>query len=143
MGVRMEQAVFASVTYSAMCPDCGAATECHGVQSLADGRVRWDVESTCSSCGFALALCGGDMPSERREQLLAEHGPVTLRVLGASSNNVVIMRVLRAELGIDLAATRAVLHSVLSGDCSGTLPEMEHMARTLRASGITAVATRA
>ncbi|MFE1854816.1 hypothetical protein [Streptomyces sp. NPDC059489] len=142
-GVGMEQVVLASVTYAAMCQDCGAELECHGVQALVGGRLRWDVESACPSCGFALALCGGDLPRERREQLLAEHGPAVLQVLGASPNSVVIMRVLRAEFGTDLAATRAVLRSVLSGDCTGTLPEMEHVARRLRASGITAVAARA
>ncbi|MET9041884.1 MULTISPECIES: hypothetical protein [unclassified Streptomyces] len=143
MGVGMERDVFESVTYAAMCQDCGAELECHGVQALVGGRLRWDVESACPSCGFALALCGGDLPGERREQLLAEHGPAVLQVLGASPNSVVIMRVLRAEFGTDLAATRAVLRSVLSGDCTGTLPEMEHVARRLRASGITAVAARA
>ncbi|MET9556078.1 hypothetical protein [Streptomyces sp. NPDC006645] len=52
------------------------------------------------------------------------------------------MRVLRAELGIDLKNAKAVLRRVLDGDYSGTLPEMEHLARTLREVGIAATATR-
>jgi tRNA G26 N,N-dimethylase Trm1 len=138
----MEQAVFESVRYSAMCQDCGAELECCGVQALVDGRLRWDVESTCSACGFAVAVCGGDLPSERRDQMLSEHGPARLQVVSPSAKSVVMMRVLRVELGIDLVNAKAVLRRVLSGDYSGTLPEMELLARKLRASGIAAVATR-
>ncbi|MFC5915360.1 hypothetical protein [Streptomyces pulveraceus] len=52
------------------------------------------------------------------------------------------MRVLRAELGIDLKNAKAALRRVLDGDYSGTLPEMEHLARVLREAGIVASATR-
>ncbi len=52
------------------------------------------------------------------------------------------MRVLRAELGIDLMNAKAVLRRVLDGDHSGTLPEMERLAHALRESGIAAAATR-
>ncbi|MFJ9822917.1 hypothetical protein ACIRSU_00920 [Streptomyces sp. NPDC101160] len=138
----MEQSVLETVGYSARCQDCGAEVECRGVQVLAEGRLRWDVESTCSACGFALAVCGGEVPSELRERMLAEHGPATLRVLDAAADTVVIMRVLRAELGIDLAGARAAARRVLSGDYAGTLPEMESLARKLRAAAIPAAADR-
>ncbi|GGR62383.1 hypothetical protein GCM10010251_93950 [Streptomyces aurantiogriseus] len=138
----MEQAVFESVRYSAACQDCGAELECWGVQALVDGRLRWDVESTCSACGFAVAVCGGAVPAEQRDQMLSEHGPARLQVSGPSAEWVAIMRVLRAELGIDLTSAKTVVRRVLSGDYSGTLPEMEHLARKLRESGVAAVATR-
>lgn len=138
----MEQSVFESVRYSAMCQDCGAELECCGVQALVDGRLRWDVESTCSACGFAVAVCDGDLPSERRDQLLSEHGPARLQVINQSAKSVVMMRVLRAALGIDLLTAKAVLRRVVSGDYSGTLPEMELLARKLRACGVAALATR-
>ncbi|WP_406016201.1 hypothetical protein OG520_38215 [Streptomyces sp. NBC_00984] len=138
----MEQAVFESVKYSAVCQDCGAELECWGVQALVDGRLRWDVESTCSACGFAVAVCGGDVPVERRDQMLSEHGPARLQVSSAPAKSVAIMRVLRAELGIDLMNAKAVLRRVLDGDYSGTLPEREYLARTLRESGIAAAASR-
>ncbi|WEH16840.1 hypothetical protein [Streptomyces sp. VNUA24] len=140
--LTVPQVVFESVRYSAMCHDCGAELECCGVQALVDGRLRWDIESTCSACGFAVAVCDGDLPSEQRQQLLAEHGPATLQVLDESANSVVIMRVLRAELGIDLIDAKAVLRRVLSGGYSGTLPELELLAQKLQAAGIAAAATR-
>ncbi|MBT1094214.1 hypothetical protein [Streptomyces sp. Tu102] len=141
MGI--EQAVFESVRYSAVCHDCGAELECCGVQALVDGRLRWDVESTCGACGTAVAVCGGDLPGEQRDQMLAEHGPARLRVISPSASSVVIMRVLRAELGTDLAGAKAVLRRVLSGDYCGTLPEMELLARKFRESGVAAAAERA
>ena len=74
--------------------------------------------------------------------MLAEHGPAKLDVSGPSAKSVTIMRVLRAELGIDLMSAKAMARRVLSGDYSGTLPEMEHLARKLREYGIVAEATR-
>ncbi len=99
-----------------MCQDCGAELECCGVQALVDGRLRWDVESACSACGFAVAVCDGDLPSERRDQMLSEHGPARLQVISPSAKSVVMMRVLRAALGIDLLTAKAVLRRVVSGD---------------------------
>lgn len=103
--------------------------------------LRWDVESTCPACGFALAVCGGDLPEELRGRLLSEYGRARLRV-APLTRNAAIMRVLRAELGIGLDGVRAVLEQVLTGQYSGTLPEMELLARKLRASGIEAAASR-
>lgn len=140
--VRSPQMVFASVSYPALCQDCGAESECHGVQALVDGRLRWDVEVACALCGFAAAICGGDLPSELRERILAEHGPATLQTIGAPTKRVVLLRVLRSELGLDLVGVKAVLGRVLSDDYTGTLPEVERLARKLRAAGIAAVAVR-
>ncbi|MEV6684814.1 hypothetical protein AB0N28_05670 [Streptomyces sp. NPDC051130] len=138
----MDQVVFESVRYSEVCQDCAAELECWGVQALVNGRLRWDVESTCSSCGFAVAVCGGVVPTERRDQMLSEHGPASLQVSTPPATGTAIMRVLRAELGVDLMNARAVLRQVLDGDYSGTLPEIEYLARALRKSGIPAAATR-
>ncbi|WP_371596188.1 hypothetical protein [Streptomyces sp. NBC_00564] len=82
------------------------------------------------------------MPAERRDQMLTEHGPARLQVNSPPAKNIAIMRVLRAELGVDLMNAKAVLRRVLNGEYSGTLPEMEYLARTLRESGIAAAATR-
>ncbi|MFF3957192.1 hypothetical protein ACFYY1_28845 [Streptomyces sp. NPDC001890] len=82
------------------------------------------------------------MPAERRDQILSEHGPARLQVSSPPTKNVAIMRVLRAELGIDLKNAKAVLRRVVDGDYSGTLPEMEHLARTLREADVAATATR-
>ncbi|WUW21922.1 hypothetical protein OG521_14440 [Streptomyces sp. NBC_01463] len=138
----MLESVLESVRYSAVCQNCGGELEYWGVQALVDGRLRWNVESTCSACGDALAVCEGDMPTERRRQMLSEHGPAHLRVSSPPATGAAIMRVLRAELGLDLPNARAALRRVLDGDCSGTLPEMEHLARALRNSGIAAAAAR-
>ncbi|WP_326725669.1 hypothetical protein OHT59_45980 [Streptomyces sp. NBC_00243] len=82
------------------------------------------------------------MPAERRDQMLTEHGPARLQVTSPPAKNIAIMRVLRAELGIDLMNAKVVLRRVLNGEYSGTLPEMEYLARALRESGIAAAATR-
>ncbi|WAZ25872.1 hypothetical protein STRCI_007398 [Streptomyces cinnabarinus] len=131
-----QSAVFESVTWAAPCPECGAELECHGVQALVTGRPRWDVESVCSACGFALAACGGELPVERREQLLAVHGPARLRVSDPRARHVLIMRVLRAGTGLDLVSAKAEARRVVSGEYSGTSAEMEYLAGKLRACGV-------
>ncbi|MFF3617079.1 hypothetical protein [Streptomyces sp. NPDC002580] len=137
----MEQVVLESVRYSEVCQDCGGELECWGTQALVGGRLRWDVDVMCSACGSAAAVCDGDVPAERRDQMLSEHGPARLRVSGPSAKGVAIMRVLRAEFGIDLTTAKDVMRRVVSGDHSGTLPEMEHLARKLTEYGVNAVAT--
>ena len=141
----MDELVVASVRYPVVCPDCDAEMACCGVQALVDGRLRWDVESACSACGFAVAACGaGEPPAERRAQLLAEHGPSLLRVSGAGAAvRVAVLRVVRAELGLDLAGARAAAGRVLDGTYTGTRPEIERLARCLLAYGVTAEAVPA
>ncbi|MFE0190964.1 hypothetical protein [Streptomyces sp. NPDC058989] len=58
----------------------------------------------------------------------------------ASVRRVVLMRVLRAQLGTDLTDITVLTRRVLAGTYTGTLPEVEHLARTLRRAGIAAVA---
>ncbi|MGG7568851.1 hypothetical protein [Streptomyces sirii] len=50
------------------------------------------------------------------------------------------MRALREQLGTDLTDIAALTHRVLAGTYTGTLPEVERLARTLRSAGIAAVA---
>ncbi|RSS87932.1 hypothetical protein EF903_16575 [Streptomyces sp. WAC05292] len=140
----MEQSILVeSVTYSAACQGCGAVAEWCGVQALVGGTLRWDAESTCSTCGVALAVCGGALPDDVRSRLLCERGRgrARLRVSGPAGS-ATVMRVLRAEFGIGLDGVKAVLTQVLSGEYPATLPEMELLARKLRASGVDAIASR-
>ncbi|MFE3198820.1 hypothetical protein [Embleya sp. NPDC059237] len=131
--------VSASIRYFAVCQDCAAQAEWWGVQALVDDSLRWDVECRCTTCGFAVAICDGDLPAHLRNRLLSEHGKATLRVT-PTAQRAKLMQVLRAELNLDLTDVRAALDRVLTGTHSGTLPEVEHLARRLRASGIDATA---
>ncbi|MBX9422188.1 hypothetical protein [Streptomyces lateritius] len=138
----MEESILVeSIRYSAVCQGCGAEAEWCGVQALVGEELRWDVETTCPTCGSFLADCGGELPDDMRGRLLSEHGRATLHVALPTSSTA-IMRVLRAEFGIGLDGVRAVLEQVLTGQYSGTLPEMELLARKLRASGVEAAASR-
>ncbi|MFH8754198.1 hypothetical protein [Streptomyces atroolivaceus] len=138
----MEPSVHESVGFSAGCPDCGAELEGWGTHALVGGSLRWDTGINCPACGCEVLSCGDDeVPAGLRARLLADHGPARLQV-DPSAGDTAIMRVLRVELGVDLANVRSVLHTVLTGDHSGTLPEMEFLARKLRAAGVDAVAAR-
>ncbi|MGW2277438.1 hypothetical protein [Streptomyces sp. NPDC001770] len=138
----MEPMVVEYLSYPVACQDCGAETECSGVHALVDDSLTWDTETNCPACGLRLAVCGGELSAGLRDRLLSEHGPVRLRVDPAASG-AAVMRVLRAGLGLALADVRTVLSEVVSGTYVGTMPEMERLARRLRAAGIEAVAARA
>jgi hypothetical protein len=141
----MEMMVTESVGWAASCPECGAGMECWGVQALVGDRLRWDVESACSGCGFAVAECGAEgPPAERREQLLLERGATLLQVTDTRAGvRVGVMRVVRVELGLDLGSAQVVAQRVLDGVYAGSRPEIERLARRLRASGIAADAVPA
>lgn len=65
------------------------------------------------------------------------HGPATLQIaLGESDSRAVVMKVIRASLGVDLAAAKAMPAALQSGRHTGTLPEVEQLASALRAVGI-------
>ncbi len=138
-GIR-EEPVVASVAYTATCENCGVQLECWATQALVSGTLRWDVESTCAACGEAIAACGQDVPGQLRDRLLADYGPTTLHLTDPSVRRVVLMQVLRAQLGTDLTDIATLTRQVLAGTYTGTLPEVEHLARTLRSAGIAAVA---
>ncbi|MEU8620744.1 hypothetical protein [Streptomyces sp. NPDC048623] len=110
-----------------------------GTQSLLHDRLRWDVESSCAACGYAVAVCDhGPPPPERRAQILAEHGLAELHLSGTRDSGVVVMRVLRAALGLSLAEARDTARRVGEGGWTGTRPEAERLARRLRAAGVPA-----
>ncbi|MFI1097891.1 hypothetical protein [Streptomyces sp. NPDC020917] len=138
----MEPLVIESVRYTEPCGACGARMKCVGTQTLVDGRLRWDVEWSCVSCGSIAAACGGDMPAARRKQMLAAYGPTRLRVDGlvTAGDRVVALRVLRKALDLDLTGAKAKLSAVLAGDVTGTRPEVEWLARRLRGAGVAAEA---
>ncbi|WP_030798017.1 hypothetical protein [Streptomyces sp. NRRL S-337] len=136
----MQEPVYATVRYFQACQECDAQAEWWCVQQLVGDSLRGDVESVCSTCGCGMALCGGDLTAELRERLLDGHGRARLQVT-PPVKGAMIMRVLRAELGLDLANVKTVLQQVLAGEYSGTLPEVELIARKLRAAGIDAVAS--
>jgi hypothetical protein len=140
--VDAEPIVVETIRYVAVCQECAGETRCCGAQVLVGHRLRWDVESACPACGFAVAVCGGDLPKARRDQLLADHGPATLRVTDPTGQAVPVLRVLRAALGLDVAGARAALSRLHDGTLTGTLPETELLARRLRAAGVPAEAVR-
>jgi hypothetical protein len=142
VGMGMGQVVVESIKYLAVCRDCGAWLECCGVQALVGSSLRWDVEATCSACGFAVAVCDDVLSADLRDQMLSEHGPARLRVTSPQGRSIAIMWVLRAELGLGPAGARTALGHVLPGEFSGTLSEMELLARKLREAGISAASTR-
>jgi hypothetical protein len=105
---------------------------------LVGDSLRWDVEIGCAGCGFAVADCGGELPDDVRELLLAEHGRALLRVQGPVRTSEV-MRALRGALGVGLTQAKVLSGRVVAGEYGGTRPEVELVARRLRAAGMDAV----
>ncbi|MFB7569535.1 hypothetical protein [Streptomyces sp. NPDC056165] len=98
------------------CENCGALTECEGGEGLVDGQVHWDITRRCAVCGACVVVCGrSDVPGDLRERLLTEHGPARLQLLDSSTSVVVLMKVMRAELGLDLIQVKAMVQRVRAG----------------------------
>jgi hypothetical protein len=132
-----------SVRYRSECEDCGALAECDGGEGLVDGQMHWDITRRCAVCGMYVMVCGrSDVPGDLRERLLAEHGPARLQLRDSSTSAVVLMRVMRAELGLDLIQAKAMVQRVCAGTHTGTLTEMEFLAHRLRQAGVQATTQR-
>ncbi|MFE4654448.1 hypothetical protein [Streptomyces sp. NPDC056707] len=132
-----------SVRYPSECEDCGALAECDGGEGLVDGQVHWDITRRCAVCGMYVIACGrSDVPGDLRERLLAEHGPARLQLWDPSASAVALMKVLRAELGLDLIQAKAMVQRVRAGAQTGTLTEMEFLAHRLRQAGVQATTER-
>ncbi|MEV5191157.1 MULTISPECIES: hypothetical protein [Streptomyces] len=78
------------------------------------------------------------MPDDLRRRLLAEHGEARLVLSDSRASSVRVMKVLRAELGGDLARTKRTLEQIRAGMFAGTMPEMTLLAHRLRAAGVEA-----
>lgn len=134
-----------SVRFTTACPACGSAAAATGGQSLVLGRLEWSVETACPACG-PTAVCGhGETPAELRERLLdgGEHSPAQLYLTGEGHDRAVpALRVLRAQLGMDLGTAKAALRDIRSGRYTGTLPEIAHLVAALRTAGVGARAVR-
>lgn len=113
-----------------------------GGQTLVAGRLNWSIESICLFCG-PTAVCGReDIPTDLRERIFSAHGPARLQISVQTSHSVAVMKVIRVELGLDLSETRDMLQVIRSGRHTGTMPEIEKFARSLRAAGLEARAIR-
>ncbi|MEV7418018.1 hypothetical protein [Streptomyces sp. NPDC089919] len=132
------------VRFRRPCPACGAAAVADGGQALIGGRLEWSIETDCPACGPVLACGRAGMPAELRRRLLAEgaHGPVRLELDGAV-RPAVVMKVLRAELALDLAGARAALAELRAGRYTGTLAEVAYLVAAFGAVGAGARAVRA
>nr|BFD96204.1 hypothetical protein KitaXyl93_75640 [Kitasatospora sp. Xyl93] len=134
-----------SVRYPSQCSGCGSEMECVGVQALVGRRLEWDIGYHCSVCGDALYECGpggSDIPDDLRQRLLAEHGEARLVLSDPLASPVLVMKVLRAELGGDLAQAKGAFQQIRAGAFAGTMPEMVLFVHRLRAAGVEAKAER-
>ncbi|MFC9249498.1 hypothetical protein ACFT7S_37265 [Streptomyces sp. NPDC057136] len=138
-------ALIESVRYLSQCADCGSEMECIGVQALVGQRLEWDIGYHCSVCDDALYECGPGgscIPDDLRRRLLAEHGEARLVLSDPLASPALVMKVLRAELGGDLAQAKGILQQIRAGMFAGTMPEMTLLVHRLRAAGVKAEAER-
>ncbi|MFY0510422.1 hypothetical protein ACOMD4_08480 [Streptomyces anulatus] len=132
----------ATVHWSAACDTCGADLRCSGTQAVRDDRLWWDEEHRCSRCDSTVLVCGDALPDHLRARMLAEHGAARLVLAEAPVRRLPVLRVLRTDGGRTLPQARALLELILGGGHHGTGPEIELLARRLRAAGIAAEAVR-
>ncbi|MFI7286003.1 hypothetical protein ACIBRY_05000 [Streptomyces anulatus] len=82
------------------------------------------------------------LPDHLRARMLAEGGAARLVLPEAPVRRLPVLRVLRTDDGRTLPQARALLELILGGGHHGTGPEIELLARRLRAAGIAAEAVR-
>ncbi|MFJ9884488.1 hypothetical protein ACIQRW_01305 [Streptomyces sp. NPDC091287] len=109
---------------------------------MVDDRLHWDEEHRCSRCAAMTLVCDGTLPEPLRGRMLAEHGSYRVAVSDPPVRRLPVLRVLRSDGNRTLPEARALLELILGGGHHGTEPEIELLARRLRAVGIAAVTVR-
>ncbi|RPK88505.1 MULTISPECIES: hypothetical protein [Streptomyces] len=132
----------ATIRWSAACDACGATLHCSGTQAVVGDRLRWDEEHRCAGCGSTVLVCGDTLPDHLRTRMLAEHGAARLALSDTTVRRLPILRVLRADRGLTLPEAQTLLELMVSGRHHGTGPEIDLLARRLRAVGVAAEAVR-
>ncbi len=133
---------FATIRWSAARDACGAAQHRSGTQAVVEDRLRWDEEHVCPGCRSTALVCDGPLLEQLRGRMLAEHGAYRLALPDAPVRRLPVLRVLRADGSWTLPEARALLELMVGGGHHGTGPEIELLARRLRAVGIAASAVR-
>ncbi|GAA1350387.1 hypothetical protein ACFPK5_17390 [Streptomyces beijiangensis] len=127
------------VKLTARCNDCGGVSTRDIGQFIDRDQLWWGTEVSCGNCPTAWCEqdTGGSTPDEIRNALLAEHGPVLLRLTDTEAGLVPVLRALREVLGLPLNTARAMATSLKETGLSGTLVEMEFLSHGLRRRSVT------
>ncbi|RJL35972.1 hypothetical protein [Bailinhaonella thermotolerans] len=122
----------------ARCGDCGGTKVRQVNQYVQHGRLRWDAEFSCDSCGSG--GCEGfgtdPAPEDIRRALLVRHGPSRLRIAGPLPSLVPALKALRETLGVSLPRARELVARLTDGGLTGTLAEMEYLQIRLHIRGV-------
>ncbi|MFF7636665.1 hypothetical protein ACFZB9_26470 [Kitasatospora sp. NPDC008050] len=130
------------IRFAGACPVCGGEAACWGGQVLVRERLEWSIEADCPACGPSASCGSGGIPDDLRERLIGECGPGHVDLPRPDARAAVVMKVIRAGSDLDLSQARGALQALRSGQYTGTMPEIELLARRLRAAGVAARAVR-
>ncbi|MFJ5925849.1 hypothetical protein ACIQF6_24895 [Kitasatospora sp. NPDC092948] len=125
------------VTLTVECP-CGAEARQDVGQALRDGRVCWDAESHCPTCGAGGCLGFGvdGTPRWVRDPLIARHGTARLRLTDPAAGRVAVLKTLREAWHLTLPQAGEFAAQLADQGLVGTLPEVAWLRERLAARGV-------
>ncbi|MFE0462423.1 hypothetical protein ACFW1A_24525 [Kitasatospora sp. NPDC058965] len=82
------------------------------------------------------------MPAWLRERVIRAQGTVRLELPSQGVRTALVLKVVRAMTAVGPTAAGPLLRSLRSGRHPATLPELERLARALRAAGVEARTVR-
>ncbi|MFJ1706324.1 hypothetical protein [Kitasatospora sp. NPDC088346] len=111
-------------------------------EHFADTSDYLRFHAACPVCREVAPCWSGDLPADLRGRLIGECGPARLAFPRQGLRTAVAMKVIRATFDVELSEARPMLQAVQSGRYAATLPEIEQLARRLRAAGVEARVVR-
>ncbi len=121
------------------CQECGGTGTEWLVQSAKDGRLGWEVEWDCATCGISHDSGEGWPPPRVRNAILGQHGPHCLKLVDPAAHGGVILKSFRSAFGTSIQEAKIMADELKQRGYEGTLVEASLLSELLDKSGIFSV----
>lgn len=124
------------------CSNCREPCEGWAVQLIRDGRLRWELEWACDTCGNWHDAGWGPAPDAVRTPLLTEHGTYRVLLEGPERPGGKILKAFRDAFGSSVKQAQEDAKELSHRGYQGTLMEVTLIAELLTEYGVSTTIRR-
>ena len=121
---------------SSPCQECGEACVGWAVQLIKNGRLRWEIEWACDTCGISHGGGWGWAPEDVRARILEQHGSHCVRLTGDRRTGGKILKVFRDAFNVSIQKSTEMARQLRQRGYDGTYVEVDFISELLRIEGI-------
>lgn len=123
---------------SGSCEGCGDLCTGWAVQLTKGGRLRWEIEWACDTCGISHHGAWGQAPIEVRSEILAQHGPYCLKLADGDYRGGSVLKAFRGAFDLSIREAQDSAQKLKECGYEGTYVELHLLADLLKDGGVRA-----